>query len=201
MKCIHAWTHPAGQLQGIKRKNIKGGDNSVYAPSLKRRLSLERLPGEGTPGWGETQTCWTLTVALPLDSKRTTQTCFYILYCNEVALVKLRQKSFFRLLTLWVKKRQWGACRLTVCQTTRSAHPRRGVGFLAEYSYLKPRSLLCGCERNRKVGPHRDNFAIWPMYRFDVMYRLNESITTCFFWCVFVCVPSSWKFNSLEENK
>lgn len=50
-------------------------------------------------------------------------------------------------------------CRLTVCQTTRSAHPGRGVGFLTEYSYLKPRSLLCGCERDRRVGPDRDRFA------------------------------------------
>lgn len=36
------------------------------------------------------------------------------------------------------------------------------------------------------MGPHRDNFAVWPMYRFDVTYRLNESITTCFFRCVFL---------------
>lgn len=78
------------------------------------------------------------------------------------------------------KERQRWACRLTVCQTTRSAHPRRGIGFLAEYSYLKPRSLLCGSERDRKVGPDRESFATWPMYRFDVLYRLNENITKCF---------------------
>lgn len=56
-------------------------------------------------------------------------------------------------------ERQRGACRLTVCQTTRSAHPGRGVGFLTEYSYLKPRSMLCGCERDRRVGLDRDSFA------------------------------------------
>lgn len=44
----------------------------------------------------------------------------------------------------------WGECeRLTVCQTTRSAHPGRGVGFLPKHSYLKPRSLLCALGQGR----------------------------------------------------
>lgn len=54
----------------------------------------------------------------------------------------------------------WGECeRLTVCQTTRSAHPGRGVGFLPEHSYLKPRSVLCALGQGRGG---RDSFsATW----------------------------------------
>lgn len=99
-------------------------------------------------------------------------------------MMKLTQKNLFSLLTLGENKRdaerQRGVCRLTVCQTTRSAHPGRGVGFLTEYSYLKPRSLLCGCERDRRVGPDRDSAATWPLNRFDVLCRLNECVTVCF---------------------
>lgn len=92
-------------------------------------------------------------------------------------------------------------CRLTVCQTTRSAHPGRGVGFLTEYSYLKPRSLLCGCERDRRLGPDRDSFARWPMHRLDVLFALN----VCFecFVGVFesVCGLKLIEFRLLSENK
>lgn len=94
------------------------------------------------------------------------------------AQVEIARKNVSEL-SLRGKERDRGACRLTVCQTTRSAHPRRGVGFLIEYSYLKPRSLFCGCERDRKVGPDRDSVSTWPMYRFDELHRLNESVTTC----------------------
>lgn len=87
-------------------------------------------------------------------------------------------------------ERQRGACRLTVCQTTRSAHPGRGVGFLTEYSYLKPRSLLCGCERDRRVGPDRDSFATWPMYRFELI--------ECVSVCLYVCVRAGLQIDGIQ---
>lgn len=82
------------------------------------------------------------------------------------------------------RERQRGACTLTVCQTTRSAHPGRGVGFLIEHSYLKPRSLLCGCERDRRVRPDRDSSATRPMYRLDVLRKTNDCVTACLYACL-----------------
>lgn len=119
----------------------------------------------------------------PSDSNRATKSpaccrTFYLICTGEDGTGK-KKKSVGAAEFVRERERHRGACRLTVCQTTRSAHPRRGVGFLIEYSYLKPRSLFCGCERDRKVGPDRDSFSTWPMYRFDELHRLNESVTTC----------------------
>lgn len=109
--------------------------------------------------------------------------CSCVLYLTRFATLKLTQKDLFmalRLRCVWIKERQKCAYRLTVCQTTRSAHPRRGVGFLTEYSYLKPRSLLRGCKRNRTVEPDRDSCSTRPVYTFNALCIVNECVTMFF---------------------
>lgn len=160
----------AGQLQGIKGKGIKAGDKHRH-----KRVCChgeERLSDEGTPASAQ---CSVPDWQWWGPHKGTCLDC------------------------IWVNKgeRQRGACRLTVCQTTRSAHPGRGVGFLAEHGYLKPRSLLCGCERDRRVGPDRDS-STWPVCWFDVLCRLFRCVTACFMavrvcvLCLCACAISNW---------
>lgn len=114
--------------------------------------------------------------------------------CWFPTVKSMQNDLFIQLMLMCVRQnnriRQRGACRLTVCQTTRSDHPMRGVGFLTEYSYLKPRSLLCSCGSNRGVGPDRDGFATWSGYRFGMLCRRHRIVTAwlVLVWCVYVGV-------------
>lgn len=60
------------------------------------------------------------------------------------------------------------------------------------------------------MGPDRDSFATWPVYRFAVLCKLNECITAClpgvFVYvrvCICVCGRAFklMEFISLAENK
>lgn len=167
---IHA-IHTAEQLQEIKSRSRKEGDTRVHCytrPHKKHALSPRGQSvwwrntwlGRG-PNLLKPQSCCICTETT--WQKRTTPLAHTVLH--------LQWRSWHRSTCLgcehwgvgeWIGERhretERGACRLTVCQTTRSAHPRRGVGFLTEYSYLKPRSLLCGCKRDWRDG---DSFATY----------------------------------------
>lgn len=110
MKWIHAWTHPCtvhGQLQGIKGKNIKGGDNNVHGCTLIKEWIVTDWTGCLMNTWlGRGPNLLNPHSYSAFGFKQhNKETCFYTLYCTGFSMVKLTQKNLLKRQRLWVKER------------------------------------------------------------------------------------------------
>lgn len=103
---IHALCR-AGQLQGIKGKNIKGGDNSVHGCTLIKEWIVTDWRGCLMNTWlGRGPNLLNPHSYSAFGFKQhNKETCFYTLYCTGFAMVKLTQKNLLKRQRLWVKER------------------------------------------------------------------------------------------------